>query len=149
MDIKHIIRVHVYEPPEENRVQHKFRKKTIFNSLYVQWRHQKGLRFHHEELKRHIEYFFHENSMPWEDCGQEWEEKILFCFWDTMNYYIIMCTAFRGLTLLHLRGFPIFRDITAGSQHSPVAISATGFTTFKYSFDMVQWCPWKQAKIAK
>ena len=34
MDIKHM--VIVYEPPEESRVQRKFRKKTIFNSVYVQ-----------------------------------------------------------------------------------------------------------------
>ena len=70
----------VYEPPEESRVQRKLRKKTIFNSVYVQWKHQKGLRFQHKELKLHIEYFFHDISMPWEDCGQEVSRKDFVLF---------------------------------------------------------------------
>ena len=62
MGIKHIIIV--YEPPvSETRAQRKLRKKTIFNSVYVQWKHRKGLCFHHKELKLHVEYFFHVISM--------------------------------------------------------------------------------------
>ena len=62
MDINHIIIVN--KPPEGSRDQRKFRKKTIFNSIYVPWRHQKGLCFHHEVIKLHIEYFFYDISMP-------------------------------------------------------------------------------------
>ena len=48
----------VYEPPEESRIQRKFRKKTIFNSLYVQWRHQKGLHFTMKSFNRILNIFF-------------------------------------------------------------------------------------------
>ena len=54
MVINQIIIVH--EPLEESRAQRKLRKKTIFNSISVQGKHQKGLVFHCEEVKLHIEY---------------------------------------------------------------------------------------------
>ena len=54
----------VHEPLEETRLQHKLRKKTIFNSISVQWKHQKGLRVHRKEVKLHIEYFlWHFNAL--------------------------------------------------------------------------------------
>ena len=56
MVVNQIIIVH--EPIAERRVHHKLREKTIFNSKSVQWKHQKGLRFHHRVVKLHIEYFF-------------------------------------------------------------------------------------------
>ena len=46
----------VHDPHEEIMVQLFLRKRTIFNSISVQGKHQKGLVFHCKEVKLHIEY---------------------------------------------------------------------------------------------
>ena len=83
MVVNQIIIVH--EPIAERRVHHKLREKTIFNSKSVQWRHQKGLRFHHRVVKLHIEYFF--MTFQWlKKSGQNVSRKDGFCLWDANKY---------------------------------------------------------------
>ena len=125
MVVNQIIIVH--EPIAERRVHHKLREKTIFNSKSVQWKHQKGLRFHHRVVKLHIEYFF--MTFQWlKKSGQNVSRKDGFCLWDANKYNKLLDN--------HLYSFSgldphVIEKNSKGKSFSPLSELGTGRTQTK------------------